>query len=493
MNGLNRRQFVSLSLGGLLPLFACGAAGPSARFTPEGFGAAGDGTRDDYDAFARLVEAVNRAGGGIVELRGGATYFLNRHLAPGNGTRDLLFSDCDGLAIEGNGAEIRVKGRFHRDKRSVRSLVGLGFTDCRRVTVRNVVLSGGVEHMTRSKGLGEAASHGLLFQSCSGVTIENATVRQFAADGMYVGTSGRKNAAGSRSASRNFLVRNSRFLFNARQGLSIIQLRNATFTNCEFGFSGYFDERGSQGEYGWHAPAAGVDIEPNATPSGARPVDAMTGEIAFLGCRMTGNYGGAFLAGQYANCRRSIESVTLNGCMLTCNPLQEEGRYGFIFDVADGVVSNSTLRMHNKTAFIGWYPDNDANVIFRGNSLRGNGSTNPIFVVRPTRGAPLIERNVIGDEPSRNGFSGALVRIENFRTVVRANTFALPQHRTAAIIMNARLAERNEYRVASGSYAIAYAPGTSVRAERYLGTRRMRTRSVVPIGRERSRCSGRAT
>jgi hypothetical protein len=219
----------------------------------------------------------------------------------------------------------------------------------------------------------------------------------------------------------------------------------------------------------------------------------MTGEIAFLGCRMTGNYGGAFLAGRYANCRRSIESVTLNDCTLTCHPLQEEGRYGFIFDVADGVVSNSTLRMHNKTAFIGWYPDNDANVIFRGNSLRGNGSTNPIFVVRPTRGAPLIERNVIGDEPSRNGFSGALVRIENSRAVVRANAFALPQRRTAAIIMNARLAERNEYRVASGSYAIAYAPGTSVRAERYLGTRSMRTRSVVPIGRERSRCSGRAT
>jgi hypothetical protein len=343
--------------------------------------------------------------------------------------------------------------------------------------------------MTRSNGLGEAASHGLLFQSCSGVTIDNATGRYFAADGMYVGASGRRNSGGRRSASRDFTVRNSRFLFNARQGLSIIQLRDARFTNCEFGFSGYVDERGKQGKYGWHAPAAGVDVEPNATPAGASPVDAITGKIAFEGCRMIGNYGGAFLAGQYANCSRSIEAVTLDRCTLICNPLQEEGRYGFIFDVADGAVSNSTLRMHNKTAFIGWYPDNDANVIFRSNSVRGNGSTNPIFVVRPTRGAPLIEQNRIGDEPGTSDFQGALVRIENPRAVVRSNLFDLPAHGAPAIVMNARSAEGNEYRAASGSYTIAYAPGTAVRDERYLGARRTRVRTPLSAGREQSRCS----
>jgi hypothetical protein len=492
VDGFDRRQFLSFSLTGVAPLLAYAAVGPAGRFTPEAFGATGDGARDDYDGFARLVEAVNRAGGGTVALRRGATYLLDRHIAPGNGARDLLFSDCDGLSIEGNGAEIRIKGNFHRDKRSVRSLVGLGFVDCRRVIVRDVVLSGGVERMTRSSGLSEAASHGFLFQSCSGVTIENAVVRHFAADGMYIGASSRPNSVGRRSASRDFVVRNSRFLFNARQGLSIIQLRKATFTDCDFGYSGYLDESGTQGDYGWHAPAAGVDVEPNTSPGGPRPVDVMTGEIAFTGCRMAGNYGGAFLAGQYANCRRSIERVVLDRCTLSCNPLQEEGRYGFIFDVADGMVSNSTLRMYNKTAFIGWYPDNDANVVFRGNSVRGNGSTNPVFVVRPTRGAPLIERNVIDDDPGRTGFPGALVRIENSRAAARANTFVLPAHRKAAIIMNARLAERNEYRAASGSYSVAYAPATAVRAERYFGAKSIRARSVVPTGRERSRCSQRA-
>ena len=107
---------------------------------------------------------------------------------------------------------------------------------------------------------------------------------------------------------------------------------------------------------------------------------------------MTGSYGGTFLAAQYANCARSIEKITLDACELDCNALQRVGRYGFIFDVQDGFVTNCVLRMYNKTAFVGWYPANDAQVTFQSNTVYGGkfAGGNPVFVLKPTRGAPLI-------------------------------------------------------------------------------------------------------
>src|SRR4051812_20691178 len=52
---------------------------PLKNFTPEDFGAIGDGRTNDTDAFARMTAAVNSAGGGTVLLRK-TTYIVGGHV-----------------------------------------------------------------------------------------------------------------------------------------------------------------------------------------------------------------------------------------------------------------------------------------------------------------------------------------------------------------------------------------------------------------------------
>ena len=489
---VTRRDLIGWSAATALIPSACRAlARPGLQVSPEAFGAIGDGVSDDYDAFVRMAAAVNGARGGTVTLRPGATYYLGRYVTDANRVTDLTFQNCSGLVVEGNGAAIAVKGDFSRGTRTTRSLCGLRLENCVNVVVRNLQLIGNVQLTRRSAGIAEAPSHGLLFGGCSDVMIDGVTARHFECDGLYIRYSTNTDLLGRHTASRRFQVRNSRFLFNARQGLSVIQLRDATFDNCDFGFSGYINEEGGQGVYGWHAPGASVDVEPNATAGSGRMVDVITGNLRFSNCKMRGSYGGGFLAGQYAGCMRSIEAVTLDHCEISCNPFQQEGRYGFIFDVEKGVVSNCILRMYNKSAFIGWYPDNDASVTFIGNTIYGNGASNPVFVVRPTRGAPLVEGNTIFAQMPSGTPRNALVRIENPRGRLRNNTFQLPPSSSPVVVMNAASAEGNEYRAPHGAYPITYGQGTATTGERYVGGRPMRAaQSATSLKASRpSRCS----
>ena len=182
---LTRRHFLFASVGAL-PLTACEARAVGPQFTPESFGAAGDGIRDDYHALQRMVDAVNGAGGGQIIFGPGRTYFVDRFVTASNGISDLTFTGCDGLSIDGNGATLSVKGDFHRDAKATRGLSGLLFEDCRNVSVRNIFLDGNVHRMTRLADLPEAPTHGLHFQSCLDVHVDGIEARRFAADGMYV-------------------------------------------------------------------------------------------------------------------------------------------------------------------------------------------------------------------------------------------------------------------------------------------------------------------
>src|SRR3954447_20282782 len=69
MNG-NRRSFLAGSAAAAalagMPEIAHGQGG---SFTPEQFGAKGDGITNDSGAFARLAQAVNAAGGGTIVFR----------------------------------------------------------------------------------------------------------------------------------------------------------------------------------------------------------------------------------------------------------------------------------------------------------------------------------------------------------------------------------------------------------------------------------------
>ena len=170
-------------------------------------------------------------------------------------------------------------------------------------------------------------------------------------------------------ASRRFTVRNSRFLFNARQGLSVIQLRDGTFDGCDFSYTGYVDAESNTGPYGHHSPSAGVDIEPNATPYTGRPVDVLTGNVTLRNCRMIGNLGGALLAAQVHGAQATIENVIVEACTMQASAASPS-RYGLIFDVPGGVITGCTLEMADKTAFLGWYPQSSASPTFSGTPFR---------------------------------------------------------------------------------------------------------------------------
>jgi hypothetical protein len=425
-SALTRRRFIGgCVLGAMVPAAACSAAPPPARFTPEAFGAVGNGVQDDFDAFDRMVKAVNAARGGSIALTPGRNYFLGRFVTAANGVTQFSFMNCDGLAIEGNGATISVKGDFHRANKLDRGLSGLRIADCRNVAIRNLELVGHVDRMTREPTLNETPTHGLLFAGCSEVLVEGVTARHFAGDGLYIREGSRPGQNGAYAASRAFRVRNSRFLFNARQGLSIIQLRGGRFENCDFSYSGYVTPE-VRGSYGSHAPGAGVDIEPNRTPSTSRRVDVLTGDIEFQNCRMIGNRGTSFVAWKFGKrVGRILENVTLRSCHLKCD---ESGpsRYGFIFDVPGGEVIDCKLEMGGRTAYVGWARISDASPRFLKNAVHGRHPHpgRPLLVVRATRGGPVIEGNrlIISEAQALSAANRpSILVVENPNAIVRDN------------------------------------------------------------------------
>jgi hypothetical protein len=422
---LSRRRFLEGTMAGVsLAISGCAKAASQAQFTPEAFGATGNGVSDDYGAFERLVRAVNSARRAAVVLSPGKTYFLDRHVTAADPHPGLVFEDCDGLTIDGNGAALKVRGDFYRDHPTTRGLWGLLFRDSARIAVRNLQLNGSVDQTRRAPRLPESSSHGLIFQSCSDVSIDNVAVHHFAGDGLYIRESRTRGPGGTRIASRRFNVRNSRFLCNARQALSVIQLREALFDNCDFSWTGYVDDEGTKGPYGAHSPAAGVDIEPNQTRNTAEPVDTLTGAIAFRRCRMAGNYGAAFLASKFARGEAFLEEIRLEASDLQCNEGLTGGRDGFIFDVPRGEVTGCKLSMVDKTAFVGWYGGSRASPRFVGNEVHGRnrGPGRPLLVVRRTLGSPLIEGNHLIDETSvPAGPASWLIAAKNPNAIVRNN------------------------------------------------------------------------
>src|SRR5690242_16991302 len=119
----NRRQFMAgLASMPLASRAASQLSGPA--FTPEMFGAKGDGRTNDTEAFAAMSALVNAAGGGTIVLRP-TTYIVGR-LRRGPERDGVAFAPLDiirhvncrqSIVINGNGARLRAApgllyGRF---------------------------------------------------------------------------------------------------------------------------------------------------------------------------------------------------------------------------------------------------------------------------------------------------------------------------------------------------------------------------------------------
>jgi hypothetical protein len=260
------------------------------QFTPEQFGAAGNGTRDDTDAFCAAAEAILAKGGGVFTLTKGKTYRVGRQE---RGSDAWPFSYYRPVAmfrifnagkekkpdvsvtIEGNNATVKLNdglriGAFDHEtgtaidpkmpftdnkcKATVGSIFSI--TGCASVEIRNLQIDGNVSRMVVGGGWGDTGrqceANGIMLSDCERIRVDNVVSSHCGLDGIGL-------ADWQRTArSFDWEVSNSRFEYNARQGMSWCGGRNLTARRCKFNHTGR-DTFAS-------APGAGLDIESESSP-----------------------------------------------------------------------------------------------------------------------------------------------------------------------------------------------------------------------------------
>ena len=294
-----------------------GDMAPLKTFTPELFGAAGDGVTNDSEAFARMSAAVNGAGGGTIILQP-ATYIVGGHVADPTGfwayapTEIMTFNGCTrNLIIEGNGARLRCAdglrfGTFDPSTglstQNTMPYTGSGqiaspyramiiVQNCTgQVYIKGLELDGNLAGLSIGGPYGDTGwqipAIGLqLLNNVGGELIVGVHSHHHAQDGLYV------DGILGRTTSTNFNEVVSEY--NARQGCSIVGGCNYIFNNCNFNHTG----RGGL----MSAPGAGVDIESEVNP---------VRNLSFSQCEFSDNSGAGMVAdsgdtdgANFDNCR----------------------------------------------------------------------------------------------------------------------------------------------------------------------------------------------
>lgn len=300
---MHRRTFhlyAGLGLAGLLSDAQAASAAKLPVVNVKQYGALGNGITDDYLALQRAFAQINKQRTGVLYFPPGVYRIGVHKVSDGqfaNKVTDLTLSNCTNVSIAGQNAQIVCDGGWVRTadweyegfSYSYHDSVGLMFTSCKNLSIDGLTLDGGAGTITK-QATAEGASCGISLSGCYKVALTNVNLHHCCTDGLYVQEAGEIN---NFKVTQYLTVTNCVFDRNARQGVSIIQLRYATFRNCTF------SNTGDTGLYGSHSPAAGVDIEPNYRhddPSGTSKGDHSTGNITFDSCRFVDNEGFEFVA-----------------------------------------------------------------------------------------------------------------------------------------------------------------------------------------------------
>lgn len=304
---LNRRSFVGAITAfpwiGQISDQATVAAGNI--FTPEMFGAKGDGTTNDTAAFQALGRAVSAVGGGTIQLRA-VTYRVGEQRMLSKALDGYTFSPADILVIRGCRRPLRIIGnrarlrcapglRFGvfdeagaRVDRPMPNLDPVGRATPYDQMIRIENCSGGVE-ITSLELDGNAAAailggrygdlgwqlpaYGLVLENNAGAEIiRDVYSHHHLLDGILV-----RNHLGSADVERTF--NRVRCEYNGRQGLSLTAGTGYRFVRCVFAHTG----RGVLSS----APASGVDLEAEAGP---------IRNLTFEDCRFVNNVGAGMVA-----------------------------------------------------------------------------------------------------------------------------------------------------------------------------------------------------
>ena len=326
---ISRRAFVAASVGSWCAI-ACKPivseavqADADSAFTPEMFGAKGDGLTNDTAAFRALSERITRERGGTVRLRR-TTYLVGaQRPAIGGNTRYafepdpiLQFSGLRGsLHIEGNGAVLKCAPRLKYgtfDRRSGAATrhpmpyiqpgelatpydFMIMVRDCAgAVTISDLELDGSVGALQVGGQYGDTGwqipAVGIyLVDNRGDEIIRNVYTHHHAQDGIMI--NGIDDPALAARVTRR--IESLRSEYNGRQGCSIIGGRGYQFENCKFNHTG---KAGLSS-----APGAGLDIE----AEGQKTIRT----LAFRNCEFSDNTG----CGMVADSGDS-EGATFSGC-----------------------------------------------------------------------------------------------------------------------------------------------------------------------------------
>jgi hypothetical protein len=395
------------------------------------FGAKGDGVTDDYKAFLALADYVNtHRGGNIVFPKG--TYYIAAYHTKDNSISDIVFKNCTNLFIKGEDAVISVNGKINRtmDHKGSRAwysrtnaIVPLFFDNCKQLTIQSLEVNGNVSQMTRDKDVAETGGNLIQLMNCQDVRINDVYVHHAQTDGIYI------NGA----ASKNFTFLGVTSSNNARQGMSIIKLNNATFTKCKFVKTGI-----TGGTYGFHAPAAGVDIE-----CGKVPLTQKSGNFIFDNCIFAGNQGAQFACTSPVSC----SNVTIKNCQITAN---DAGSSHAMILVADSVtLQDSKIDCKNGNIHTSWKGSPGANV-----KVIRCDITSSLAGIVAISDDESNDRVVIANNTFYNSGNAEIkkyfIQIQNPKASFTNNVVHIPSHNlkrlgATSLIENARISEGNTF------------------------------------------------
>jgi hypothetical protein len=285
-------------------------------FTPEGFGALGDGSTNDTDAFAKMTAAVNANGGGAVVLSA-KTYIVGAQIGDPSGFYAFApapIMDFDGcskaLTIHGNGARLKcadglrygtfdpVTGLPTQHPVPYFGTGDLASPYTAMITVKNCTGAVSIDRLELDGNLAglsiggprgdtgwQLPAAGLsLLNNIGGESISQVHSHHHGQDGIYI------DGPAQRSATTTLQDIVSEY--NGRQGCSIVGGCNYAFTDSHFNHTGRAVISS--------APGAGVDIEAENSP---------IRNVSFSGCEFSNNSG----AGMAADSGDS-EGATFTNC-----------------------------------------------------------------------------------------------------------------------------------------------------------------------------------
>jgi len=205
----------------------------------------------------------------------------------------------------------------------------------------------------------------MVFNSCKTVKLKNLYLHHAQSDGLYISGN-----------SSNFTASNIISANNGRQGMSIIHLINGSFKNCSFINTGF-----TEGEYGYHAPGAGIDIEPNSNGPGVE-------NVLFDSCTFTNNKGSQIVI--------SSPKYTTNIIIRNSNIDAQKGNSGYQL-----ILAAKKVRLENSYIDCGpgnlcptWNSQPGSEVIIKNNIIK-SASRGILSTDKSPLSHVLIENNTI--------------------------------------------------------------------------------------------------